>query len=211
MPLPLTPSFDAAQVTAVAEAAKLELRKRLRAVRSAHPAEALRVRSKALVARAISLPAFEAARGVALFFPLLERKEVDLRELDAEARRRGKRVYYPGVERQGDSLVSVLRQSASLDELADRGQRFLEPPPEAARAERGDIDLVFVPALAVAPSGHRLGYGAGFYDSLLPDVRPPARAVVVAYDFQLLADLPALEHDVPCDVVVTDARTLEAG
>jgi 5-formyltetrahydrofolate cyclo-ligase len=32
--------------------------------------------------------------------------------------------------------------------------------------------------------------------------------VVVAYDFQLLAEVPTLPHDVPCDIVVTDARTL---
>ena len=57
---------------------------------------------------------------------------------------------------------------------------------------------------------HRLGYGAGFYDSLLPDVRPPAQAVVVAFDFQLLVDLPTLPHDVPCDWVVTDTRALKA-
>jgi 5-formyltetrahydrofolate cyclo-ligase len=94
--------------------------------------------------------------------------------------------------------------------MAERGRRFLEPPPDAPEAARGDIDLLFVPALAVAPSGHRLGYGAGFYDSLLPDVCPPGRAVAVAYDFQLLVDLPTLPHDVACDLVVTDARTLTA-
>jgi 5-formyltetrahydrofolate cyclo-ligase len=73
---------------------------------------------------------------------------------------------------------------------------------------RGEVDLLFVPALAVAPNGQRLGYGAGFYDSLLPDVCPPGRAVAVAYDFQLLVDLPSLPHDVPCQIVLTDARTL---
>jgi 5-formyltetrahydrofolate cyclo-ligase len=208
MPGSLTPSFDDAQIAAMAEAAKLELRKRMRAVRAAHPAEALRVRSRALVERALSLDLFENSRAIALFFPLVDRKEVDLRELDAEARKRGKRVYYPFLEQRATALVSGLRLTASLADLEERGRRFLEPRPDAEQAERGDIDLLFVPALAVAPSRHRLGYGAGFYDSLLPDVCPPARAVAVAYDFQLLADLPVLSHDVACDLVVTDARVL---
>jgi len=202
------PSFNASQVSQFAEAAKVELRKRMRALRSAHPAEALKIRSRALVARALELPVFAAARGIALFFPMEERKEIDLRELDAEARRQGKRVYYPFLEPRGDALVSGLRLSATLDELAERGQRFHEPPPSAPEAQRGDVDLLFVPALAVAPSGHRLGYGAGFYDSLLPDVCPPGRAVAVAYDFQLLVELPTLPHDVACDFVLTDARSL---
>ncbi len=208
MPRSLTSSFDEAQIAAVAEAAKLELRKRMRAVRAAHPAEALRARSQALVERARSLEAFEASRAIALFYPMIERKEVDLRELDAEARRRGKRVYYPFLEPRADTLVSGLRLTASLSDLADRGQRFLAPPPDAEQARRGDVDLLFVPALAVAPSGHRLGDGAGFYDSLLPDVCPPAKAVAVAYDFQLMVELPVLPHDVPCDLIVTDARVL---
>ena len=45
---------------------------------------------------------------------------------------------------------------------------------------------------------------AGFYDATLPDYRPPARALVVAFAFQLVGELPLLEHDVACDGVVTD-------
>jgi 5-formyltetrahydrofolate cyclo-ligase len=204
------PSFEPTGVTELAEAAKQELRKRMRALRTAHPAEALSRRSRAIVERALELPAFRAASGVALFFPLLERKEVDLRELDAHARRLGKRVYYPFLESRGEVSMSGLRRTSSLDDLALRGQRFPEPEPSLAQAERGEVDLLFVPALAVAPSGHRLGYGAGFYDSLLPDFRPPAAAWVVAFDFQLLVELPTLPHDVACDGLLTDARSLGA-
>jgi 5-formyltetrahydrofolate cyclo-ligase len=204
------PSFDASQVTKLAEAAKQELRRRMRALRAAHPAAALKIRSRAVVTRAAALEAFMEARSVALFFPMVERKEVDLRELDAEARRQGKRVYYPFLEARGDGLVSGLRLTESLDDLAERDQRFCEPPPDAPEAARGDVDLLFVPALAVAPSGHRLGYGAGFYDSLLPDLCPPGKAVAVAFDFQLLVELPTLPHDQACDLLVTDARSLAA-
>ena len=205
------PLFEATQFAELAEAAKQQLRMRMRALRTAHPAEALQARSRAIVTRALGLSAFAEAQAVALFFPMSEKNEVDLRELDAEARRLGKRVYYPFLEPRGEALVSGLRLTTSLADLADRGRRFLEPPPDAPEATRGDLELLFVPALAVAPSGHRLGYGAGFYDSLLPDVCPPARAVAVAYDFQLLMELPTLPHDVPCDLVLTDARSIVAG
>lgn len=203
------PPFQATQITELAEAAKVELRKRMRALRTAHPTDALAVRSAALVNRARSLELFQSARSVALFYPMSERKEVDLRELDAAARAAGKRVYYPFLERRGEAQVSGLRLTQSLADLEPRGSAFCEPRPEGPEATRGEIDLLFVPALAVAPSGHRLGYGAGFYDSLLPDMRPPGKAVVVAYDFQLLVELPILPHDVPCDLVLTDARSLD--
>lgn len=204
------PLFDATQVSELAEAAKKELRKRMRAVRAAHPSDALAARSAQVVARAASLEAFQRAGSVALFYPMEDRKEVDLRALDALARAARKRVYYPFLEQRGEAWISGLRLTGSLSDLAPRGSRFFEPSPDAEQAARADVELLFVPALAVAPTGHRLGYGAGFYDSLLPDVCPPGSAVAVAFDFQLLVELPTLAHDVPCDFVVTDARTLVA-
>lgn len=201
--------FEVTSVDQLAEAAKQELRKRMRALRQAHPPQALLARNRALVERARSHEAFARAASVALFFPMAERKEIDLGELDRAARDAGKRVYYPFLEQRGESMISGLRLTESMADLADRGHRFLEPPPAAPVAENGEVELLFVPALAVAPSGHRLGYGAGFYDSLLPDFCPPARAAAVAFDFQLLVELPTLPHDVPCHIVLTDARTLD--
>ena len=126
--------------------------------------------------------------------------------LAAFAREQGKRVYYPGFDASDAGLGTALRLTRTPEELAVRGHRFLEPPPDAPAATRGDIEFVVVPALAAALSGQRLGFGIGFYDALLPDFRPPAAAAVVVFDFQLLAEVPVLPHDVACDFVVTDAR-----
>jgi 5-formyltetrahydrofolate cyclo-ligase len=41
-------------------------------------------------------------------------------------------------------------------------------------------------------------------------VCPPAQALVVVYDFQLLVELPTLPHDFACNVIVTDTRVLPA-
>jgi 5-formyltetrahydrofolate cyclo-ligase len=201
--------LDPKLLAELAPRAKQQLRSRMKALRGAHPEATLAERSARIVERVAKLPDFESARGVALFWPMLEQKEVDLRELDTLARAAGKRVYYAGFARSADrALGTELRLTASPAELALRAHRFVEPPPEAPAAARGDVDLVVVPALAAALSGHRLGFGAGFYDALLPDFRPPARAVVVVFDFQVLAELPVMPHDVACDVVVSDVRSV---
>jgi 5-formyltetrahydrofolate cyclo-ligase len=192
--------------------AKVALRQRMKALRGAYPAGALAARSAKIVARVAELPAFEAARGVALFWPLLEKNEVDLRPLDALARQAEKNVYYPGFTRTADgTLCTDLRLTRRVEDLELRGQRFAEPPPEAPAAARGDVDLVVVPALGAALSGHRLGFGVGFYDAMLPDFRPPASAVIVVYDFQLLAELPVEPHDVACDAIVSESRSVTVG
>lgn len=204
--------LDPRLVAEMGARAKVQLRQRMKALRAAYPAATLVERSAKIVSRVAELPAFVAARSVALFWPLLDKNEVDVRALDALARAAGKSVFYPGFTRSADGVLCTdLRRTESIAELAPRGQRFAEPPSEAPAAARGDVDLVVVPALAVALTGHRLGFGVGFYDAMLPDFRPPARAVVVAFDFQLLAELPVEPHDVACDVVVSDARSVAVG
>ena len=201
--------FDPATLADLKFRAKKQLRTRMRGLRGAYPEAVLGQASERIVERVLALPAFQAASGVGLFWPLTARREVDVRPLATAAQAAQKRIYYPYMQPKPGGFDTGFRQVQSEAELADRGQRFFEPPPDAPRAERGQIDLLIVPALAAAADGHRLGYGSGFYDATLPDFCPPARALAVIYDFQLLAELPATANDVACNWVVTDRRLLE--
>ncbi len=181
---------------------KAELRKRLRSLRKTTPPEACALRSDRIVDRLLELDEVKAARSLALFWPMEARREVDLRRLDACMREAGVRVAYPAID--AATGVMTFRWVRDLSELAERGLGFAEPSQEAARAD--GLDVVVVPAVAVDPAGHRIGYGAGYYDRALPTVCPPTIAVAVAYDWQLLAEVPALDHDVAVGIVVTDER-----
>jgi 5-formyltetrahydrofolate cyclo-ligase len=90
------------------------------------------------------------------------------------------------------------------DRMEERGFGFREPPETAEHATA--LDVVVVPALAVAPDGHRLGYGAGYYDRTLPSYCPPGISVAVAFDYQLLAEVPVTPGDVAVHRVITDLR-----
>jgi len=208
----MTEPLDPALLVEFTKRAKKQLRLRAKETRRCYPRAALARRSEALVARLAQLPELEGARAVALFFPLLDRGEVDLRAFDALLRARDITVYYPFMmPKPGGGYSTGFRPTSDLRELEERGRGFLEPPPSAPVAAPGDVDLVLVPALAADGRGHRLGYGAGFYDATLGDVAPPARTAIVVYDFQLLAEIPNEAHDVPCDLVVTDERVLRPG
>lgn len=189
--------------------AKRQLRQRMRALRRATPAKALAARSASIVEAVAGHSAFARARSVALFWPMNEQNEVDLRELDTRARAHHKRVYYPFADLDTSPPRLGFRLTGAPDELKLRGSRFLEPLPDAPEAAPGDIDLVVVPALAVCESGHRIGFGSGFYDEVLPRLAPPACTLVVAFDFQMLAEIPAEAHDVAADIVITDRRVVE--
>jgi 5-formyltetrahydrofolate cyclo-ligase len=195
------PALDALKIKA-----KKQLRARARSLRVAIPRPALLVRSLAIIERLEALEWVRAAKALALFWPMEDRGEVDLKDFDTRCRALGKAVFYPYY---GPTLAeSGFARVNDPEELEERGRGFREPSAEAVRAEPGDLDVVVVPALAASASGHRLGYGAGFYDGVLARFCPPARSVIVAYDFELLAEMPTEAHDVACDVIVTDARTL---
>jgi 5-formyltetrahydrofolate cyclo-ligase len=194
--------------TTLARHARRELRRRMRALRQALPARAAAERSQRIAARLLELPELQAARGVALFWPIEERREVDLRPIDASLRASGARIHYPFMDETPDGFRTGFRLVTRVAELAERGRMFAEPPPGAPEAARGDLDLVIVPCLAASADGHRLGYGAGFYDATLPDVRPPALALVVAFSFQLISEIPPNDADVACDLVVSDDRVI---
>jgi 5-formyltetrahydrofolate cyclo-ligase len=187
---------------------KAELRKRMRGLRKALPLQACSERSNRISERLQALAPFARARAVALFWPMLERHEVDLRPLSASLRERGLRVAFPLID--PGTGVMTFHFVEDANRMVDGASGLHEPSPEEPLALPGTLEAIVVPTLAVDPRGHRIGYGRGYYDRTLPAFTPPASTIAVAFDFQLVAEVPNTEGDVSVGWVVTDARTLEA-
>jgi 5-formyltetrahydrofolate cyclo-ligase len=180
--------------------AKRELRQRMQSLRRVLPATARDERSARACARLGELPEFEAASVVAGYQPL--RGELDPGAALARAAARGKRVVLPRME--ADNLVFHLHVPG--EPLVENAYGVLEPLESAPLVAPVEIGLVLVPALALDLRGFRLGYGKGFYDRALPHL-PRAFTIGLAFDFQLLAEIPNEPHDVALHAVVTDERT----
>lgn len=86
------------------------------------------------------------------------------------------------------------------------GAFHIEEPDGDDTVDISAMDLVIVPAVAYDRNGNRVGRGKGFYDRLLRECR--AMKIGVAYDFQLVDEIDAEEHDVRVDMVVTQTQTL---
>src|ERR1017187_5590932 len=133
---------------------KAELRKRMRGLRKALPATAGAARSARIIERLVELEPIARAGAVALFWPIEERHEVDLRALDARLRERGVRVAYPAVDPETGAMT--FRFVEHPDAMLEQGFGFREPAMREAEAAPGDVDVVVVPALAVDPRGPRI-------------------------------------------------------
>lgn len=64
--------------------------------------------------------------------------------------------------------------------------------------------LLFVPCVGYAPGGYRLGYGGGFYDRTLAELRPRPFTVGLGFANGYLPELEPEPHDVPLDGLLND-------
>jgi 5-formyltetrahydrofolate cyclo-ligase len=85
-----------------------------------------------------------------------------------------------------------------------------EPPVEAAEVLP---DILIVPLLAFDRTGHRIGYGAGYYDMTITRLRALKNitAVGIAFAAQEIAAVPATPRDAPLDFVLTERETIACG
>jgi len=88
------------------------------------------------------------------------------------------------------------------------GAMSIAEPLEEAPAV--DPDLLFVPLACFDRRGHRIGYGAGYYDLTLARLRAmkPVRAAGAAYGVCEIAAVPYESHDQTLDAVVTEQETI---
>jgi len=187
--------------------AKRLLRERVSRARDALPA-AIRARfGRAIVAALAAREDFLQARTVLL--SLAFRSEWETRPLFDAASTHRKTVVAPRVNRKTRMLE--LCSIGDLERDVGRGYAGIhEPLPHCESVELASIDWVLVPGVAFDPSGHRIGYGGGYYDRLLPVLRPDARRIAGAFEVQIVERIPAAPHDVRVDAIVTEARTIAA-
>jgi 5-formyltetrahydrofolate cyclo-ligase len=83
-----------------------------------------------------------------------------------------------------------------------------EPPPGAPEVFP---DILIVPLLAFDRTGHRIGYGAGYYDMTIARLRAmkPVIAIGIAYAAQEIAEIPTTERDARLDFVLTERETID--
>lgn len=130
------------------------------------------------------------------------RDEADPRQLMKALAARGATLALPRIEAKGAAL-SFHRWSES-DALVDNHHAIQEPLAEAPRVTP---ELVLVPLLAFDTTGHRLGYGGGYYDRTLAELRAgpgPITAIGIAYAGQEIAAIPHEANDQRLDMVLTE-------
>jgi 5-formyltetrahydrofolate cyclo-ligase len=70
------------------------------------------------------------------------------------------------------------------------------------------IDLAIMPGIAFDERGGRIGHGTGFYDRVIPKLDVTTRKVALAFECQIVPQIPMEPHDRYTDIIITEKRTI---
>jgi 5-formyltetrahydrofolate cyclo-ligase len=182
---------------------KAELRRAGQARRDALPAQLRQAAAEAIAARPFPL-AISAGTIVSGFMPL--KSEINPLPLMRKLAGAGASLALPVVAGRGKPLI--MRGWKWGEPLVGGVWGIREPVPQAPTV---DPDILLVPLLAFDRAGHRIGYGAGYYDLTITQLRAnkPIAAVGIAFAAQEIETVPTTDFDAPLDLVLTEKATID--
>jgi 5-formyltetrahydrofolate cyclo-ligase len=184
------------------EDTKARLRREAMAHRDALPVDVREAAAEALAVQKLPL-AISPGTIVSGFMPL--RSEIDPLPLMRKLRDAGATLALPVVAGRGKPLI--MRAWRWGEPLATGVWGLREPSPAAPEVEP---DILLVPLLAFDRVGHRIGYGAGYYDMTIARLRAhkPMTAIGVAFAVQEIPAVPTTPHDARLDLVLTERELI---
>jgi 5-formyltetrahydrofolate cyclo-ligase len=112
----------------------------------------------------------------------------------------------PAIAGRGKPLI--MRAWTFGEPLASGQWGIREPVPEAPEVAP---DVLIVPLAAFDRDGHRIGYGAGYYDMTINALRAKKKvtAIGIAFAAQEIPKVPATQRDARLDLVLTERETID--
>ncbi len=188
---------------------KEELRSKMKEVRDSIPAETREAENQAITNIILNTELYESA--VCILSYVSFGSEVDTSGLIRQAIRDGKKVYVPKVLPHGkmdfflceDPALLVRNERGILEPEADPAKLF--PYTTHISLDSAENCMILVPGLAFDAGLGRIGFGAGYYDRYLAGFRKKM-AIGMAFNEQIVDEVPMGQEDIPMDLVVTPER-----
>ena len=191
-------------MSADAISSKAGLRSQLRAILKSQTEAAIKSASVEAAQRLQNQPVWKKAKSVLFYSPIVG--EIDLLPLIESALKSGKTVALPRYVEQRATYEVVRVNDIERDCIPGKFG-ISEPGPHCEAWMLNALDLALVPGLGFDLAGRRLGRGKGFYDRLLSKVA--GAKCGVALDQQILTEIPAEDHDIRMDFILTPTRWWE--
>lgn len=174
---------------------KKDIRKRVLIERSLIEKEEWTEKSHRICEKVITQPLFRNAEEIYCYIDF--RNEVGTRKIVEKAWRLGKKVAVPKVTDNSMEFFYI----QCFDELSPGNWGI--PEPNTGTMACGKNVLVIMPGAVFDAAKHRIGYGKGYYDKYLAN-HFDYQTMALAFELQMLENIPADEHDICPQIIVTE-------
>jgi 5-formyltetrahydrofolate cyclo-ligase len=184
---------------------KKELRAKYKALRNQLSENNLEEMSLAIANKVLALPVWE-KNYFHIFLPITEHKEVNTEFILHLLSGKDKEI----IISKSDFETREMTHFLLTDNTKIKKNEYNIPEPvDGIEVPSKKIDVVFVPLLAFDKTGHRAGYGKGFYDKFLTDCKPETIKIGLSF-FEAEEQIKdVFENDVKLDYCVTPDRVYE--
>ena len=159
----------------------------------------MKIASEKIQKRLKKINAFRNAQKIGVYHPI--GSEVLTQDIIQELLSNGKEVFLPKVI--GEKME--FRKITDFSSL-EKGSFDIMEPKDGCQTDN-KLDVLLVPTVGISPMGVRLGYGHGFYDKFLAEHK--TTTISLTWEKQVVKNIPASEHDVMIDWIVTEDRFLQ--
>lgn len=129
--------------------------------------------------------------------------EVDTFEMMKQAIQLGKKIALPRIVRDRNLMVPAL--VPLLNKLENGPFGIKQPHRDDPSIALDGLDAVVVPGVVFDRHNNRLGRGGGYYDRFMQSLPSCIPTIGLAFDFQIVDQIPSLEaHDIPVSVVLAN-------
>ena len=178
---------------------KKELRTKYKALRSQLSEEDLEEMSLAIANKVLTLPVWEKTY-FHVFLPIAEQKEVDTEFILHLLSGKDKEIVISKSDFETREMTHFLLTDNTK---IKKNQYHIPEPVDGLEVPTKKIDVVFVPLFAFDQTGHRAGYGKGFYDKFLKECKSETIKIGLSF-FEAEEKIEdVFENDVKLDYCVT--------
>ena len=131
--------------------------------------------------------------------------EVYTHDMIKESMALGKNVIVPKLDKKNRKLI--LSKLYNWEDLVKGAYGILEPK-KINQISIDKIDLIIVPGVGFDGQGRRIGHGKGYYDNFLSNSKNALR-IGLAFEFQIVEEIPTEAHDAPVQKIITEKRVID--
>lgn len=130
--------------------------------------------------------------------------EINTKPIIEKALEENKNIYIPKIYKSDSSMKAI--KLNSFKDLKENSMGILEPIQDGDYIDKENIDLIIVPGVVFDKEGNRIGYGGGYYDRYLSDIKEVRNKIALAYELQVLDFIGEEKHDIKVDYIITEEK-----